>query len=174
MLWFMPNKKYTLVAWTEKGQVRMVPSLINEAAEPYRRRIVHLQSIQEVKDEIGWLLTRSRAHEAFARFLLSVGHSREAFVEYSNAAIVCTLCSDRLWIEGDRCDFPEIHLLSRFLTMHRECVRLAHEDRFLALSYEHSEVRKDFLCFTRDERDARRVLDEVWDEMKAWKFGKSS
>ena len=171
----MPNKKYTLVAWTENGQVRMVPSLINDVAEPYRRRIAHLESLyEEVKDEIGWLLTRSRAHEAFARFLLSVGHPREAFLEYSNAAIVCTLCSDRLWVEGDRCDFPEIHLLSRFLAMHRECVRLAQGDRFLAFSYEHSELRKDYLYFTRDERDVRRVLDEVRDEMKAWKFGKSS
>lgn len=171
----MPSKKYTLVAWTENGQVRMVPSLVNEAAEPYRRRIARLASLDgEVDDEIGWLITRSRAHEAFARFLLSVGHPREAFVEYSNAALVCTLCSERLWMQGDRCGFPEIHLLSRFLSMNRECIRLAREDRFLAISYERSDLRRDYLCFTRDDRDAMQEFNEVYESMKAWNFGKKN
>lgn len=171
----MSNKKYTLVAWTEKGQVRMIPSLVNEAAEPYRRRIAHLESLcDEIEDEIGWLITRSRAHEAFARFLLDVGHPREAYVEYSNAAIVCTLCSERLWVNGDRCDFPEIHLFSRFLAMHHECIRLARHDRFIAISYERSELRRDYLYFIRDDNDIEQELNNIHEDQKAWRFGKNN
>ena len=32
----MSSKNYTLVAWTESGKLRMVPSLVNIAAEPYK------------------------------------------------------------------------------------------------------------------------------------------
>ncbi len=32
----MSSKNYTLVAWTENGNLRMVPSLVNVAAEPYK------------------------------------------------------------------------------------------------------------------------------------------
>ncbi len=165
----MPSRNYTLVAWTENGQVRMVPSLINAAAQPYKNRIAHLESLyRKVKDEIGWLLTRSRAHEAFARFLLSVGHHREAFMEYSNAAIVCTLCSETLWIRGDRCDSPEMRLFSRFLDMHRECVLLAQKDRFLAITYEQSQLQKYFLYFTTNKQEARRELEEALEKIKAF------
>ena len=171
----MSSKKYTLVAWTENGQVRMIPSLINDAAEPYKKRIAYLESLcEEVEDEIGWLLAQSRAHEAFAKFLLNVGHPREAFVEFSNAAIVCTNCSDIFWMQGDNCSFPTLPLLCRFHAMHRECLRLAERDRFLALSYEKSDLRKYFLSFIRDDREIERELNEVYESQKAWRFGKTS
>ena len=97
----MSNKKYTLVAWTEKGQVRMIPSLVNEASLPYREKIHRIESRGDVRDKVGFLLAQSRAHEEFARFLLSVGHPREAYVEFENAAEVCTWCPDELWNYGD-------------------------------------------------------------------------
>ena len=50
----MSSKNYTLVAWTENGEVRMVPSLVNVAAEPYKDRIARLEARWEnVEDEIG-------------------------------------------------------------------------------------------------------------------------
>lgn len=50
----MSSKKYTLVAWTENGEVRMVPSLIHVASKPYRDRIERVESRwEEVNDEIG-------------------------------------------------------------------------------------------------------------------------
>ena len=138
----MPSKKYTLVAWTDKGEVRMIQSLINDAAEPYKRRIAYLESIgEDVEDEIGWLIAQSRAHEAFARFLLSVGHPREAYVEFSNAAIVCTVFRG----QDEDCDYPIHPLLSRFLAMHCECVRLTEKDRQLSLIYEGSELQRHYL-----------------------------
>ena len=175
LLCYMSSKKYALVAWTENGKVRMVPSLVNEAADYYRQRIARLESLcEEVENEVGWLLSQSRAHEDLARFLLSVGFPREAYIEFSNAATVCTFGPDELWLQGDNCGFPALPLLYRFLAMHRECVRLAQGDRFLASSYEKSELRKDYLFFTKDDRETARELGEVWEEMKAWRLGKTS
>lgn len=171
----MPNKNYTLVAWTENGEVRMIPSLVNDAAEPFRERIAHLESLSgRVRDEVGWLLARSRAHEAFGRFLLSVGHPREAYLCFENAAEVCTFCSDENWRQGILCDVPTLPLLRRFLAMHRECVRLAKEDRFLSLSYEGSDLQKDYRSFTLDSDALMDECRKAADSDKAWRFGKAS
>ena len=159
----MSNKKYTLVAWTEKGQVRMIPSLVNEASLPYREKIHRLESRGNDRDKVGFLLAQSRAHEEFARFLLSVGHPREAYVEFENAAEVCTWCPDELWNQGDEGGFPELRLFRRFLSMHGECLRLALEDRFLQLSYEGSQLQRDYRNFTLDFREARDVWLFGWE-----------
>lgn len=169
------HKKYTLVAWTEHGAVRMVPSLVNEASEPFRERIEYLESLwEEVEDEIGWLLAQSRAHEEFARFLVSVGHTREAYVEFENAAKVCTYCSDGLWLQGESCDFPALPLLYRFLAMHRECIRLAGKDPFLMGLYEGSDLQGSYLFFTLDDRRTEQEFEESYASMRAWRFGKVS
>lgn len=169
----MSSKNYTLVAWTENGEVRMVPSLVNVAAEPYKDRIVRLEARWEnVEDEIGWLLARSRAHEKFARFLLSVGYPREAYEEYKNAAMVCAYCSDRLWLQGEACDFPVLPLLYRFLSMHRQCVKLSLKDEFLRNRYKDSELEGHYLLFTLDDQNLEREFAECYENMKAWRFGK--
>ncbi len=171
----MPSKKYTLVAWTENGEVRLVPSLINDAAEPYRRRIAYLESFRgDVEDEGGWLIAQSRAHEAFARFLLRVGHPREAYVEFSNAAVVCTFCPDTVRAQGGTGDPRARALAGRFLAMHSECVRLAQMDRLLGLIYEGGELQRRYLHYTRDSIEVKRESNEIQDTRKAWKFGKSN
>jgi len=169
----MSNKKYTLVAWTEKGQVRMIPSLINEVSRPYREKILLLENREvERKKKVGWLLDQSRAHEEFARFLLGVGHPREAYVEFENAAEVCTLCPDELWNDGDESFFPELHLFRRFLSMHAECLRLVAGDRFLRLAYEGSNLQRHYRTFTLDFKELDRELAEARDTLRAWRFGK--
>ena len=103
----MSNKTYSLVAWTEGSEVRMIPSLINECSLPYRERIAHLEDKRSAfRSTADWLLERSRAHESLARFFLRVGRPREAYQEYENAAEVCALCYDGLWVQGDHCDVP--------------------------------------------------------------------
>lgn len=167
-------KSYQLVAWTEAGSLRMVPSLVNEAAESYRQRIAYLEALRDdVVDEIGWLLSLSRAHEAFARFLLGMGRSREAYRAFRNAAIVCTCCSDDLWVQGDACSYPPLPLLRRFYVMHRECVRLAAQDRFLALSYEGSELEDAFRSLSQERQELEQELRESFASMRAWRFGKA-
>ena len=169
----MSSKNYTLVAWTENGEVRMVPSLVNIAAEPYKERIAHLEAQWEnVEDEMGWLLARSRAHEKFAHFLLSVGYPREAYEEYRNAAMVCVYCSDELWLQGERCDFPALPLLYRFLSMHRQCVKLALKDEYLRNRYKGSDLEGHYLFFTLDDRITDREFSESYASMRAWRFGR--
>ena len=170
----MSNKKYTLVAWTERGQVRMIPSLVNEVSLPYRQRIERIESREGVfRDPVAWLHAQSRAHERFARFLLSVGHPREAYVEFENAAEVCGLCPDELWNDGDAGYFPELSLFRRFLSMHGECLRLAAGDRFLRISYEGSRLQRDYRTFTLDFRELDREIADAIDTTRAWHFGKS-
>lgn len=167
----MSNTNYTLVAWTESGKLRMVPSLVNIAAEPYKETIARLEAMwEDVEDEIGWLLARSRAHERFARFLLSVGYPREAYQEYRNAAMVCAWCSDELWLQGESCDFPALPLLYRFLSMHRQCVTLALKDEFLKNRYKGSDLEDHYLFFTLDDRITERELSESRESMRAWNF----
>ena len=169
---FMSNKKYTLVAWTDNGRLRMVPSLINECSLPYRERIEWLDShYPDDDDEIGWLLKRSRAHERFAGFLLSVGHPREAYLEYANAAMVCTLCSDGLWLQGENCGFPTLPLLYRFLSMHRQCLMLALKDEYIRNLYRGGDLEGHYLFFTLDDRITNRELSESYESMRAWRFG---
>ena len=65
----MSNKTYSLVAWTEGSEVRMIPSLINECSLPYRERIARLEDRRSAfRNTADWLLERSRAHEPLARF----------------------------------------------------------------------------------------------------------
>ena len=67
---------YQLVAWTDKGQVKMLPELLREYAQPYMDRI---ESLRAFYDE-GWddglgrlteqdVLALSRSYEAYGRFL---------------------------------------------------------------------------------------------------------
>lgn len=43
---------------------------------------------------------------------------------------------------------------------------------FLQLSYEKSDLWDDYLFFTRDDRILKKVFDESYESMKAWKFGR--
>ena len=170
----MSNKKYSLVAWTEKGRVRMIPSLVNEVSIPYRETIERLKNRERVfRDKVAWLHARSRAHERFARSLLHVGHPWEAYVEFENAAEVCGMCPDELWNDGDEGYFPELSLLRRFLSMHAECLRLAARDRFLRISYDGSRLQRAYRTYTLDFRELEREIAEAIDTTRAWNFGKS-
>ena len=171
----MSNKKYSLVAWTEKAEVRMIPSLINECSLPYRERIVSLEERPGAfRSKTAWLLERSRAHEALARFFLRVGRPREAYLEYANAAEVCAICYDELRVQGDRCDFPVLPLYRRFLAMHSHCLELAGKHSVLRRCYEGSHLESHFLWFTLDAREERRELRNARETRKAWRFGESA
>ena len=165
-------KKYVLAAWTEKGKVHMIPTLVNEIAAPYRERIESLETRRkDFETEVGWLLAKSRAHENFARFLLRVGYPKEAYVEYENAAKVCALCSDTLLLQGDNCGHRTLPLLYRFLSMHRECLRLASSHPLLQSRYKGSELESLYCWFTFDTREAKQDIDETLASLRAWRFG---
>lgn len=171
----MPNKKYTLVAWTEKGEVRMIPLLVNELSAPFRKKIESLEAKwQEVENEVGWLIARSHAHEQLARLFLGAGYRMEAYTEFERAAEVCALCSDGLWRQGEWGDFPTLPLLYRFLEMHRECISLLRRIPCLKVRYEDSHLQSLYLWFTLDERDWDEEFELAQETRRAWRFGRAS
>lgn len=171
----MANKKYALVAWTERGEVRMIPSLLNEMSAPYRERIESHQAMhQKGENEVGWLLARSRAHEKLARLFLGAGYRMEAYTEFERAAEVCALCSDGLWRQGEWGDFPTLPLLYRFLEMHRECTSLIRRVPCLKVRYKDSYLQSLYQWLTFDERMHNLELDEAVESSLAWRFGRAS
>ena len=170
----MPNKKYALAAWTEKGQLRMIPTVVNEVSAPYREKIARLEAMyKDVENEVGWLLAQSRAHEEFARFLESVGYPKEAFEEFKNAAIICLCCSDGLWRQGVVGDYPVLTLYHRFLAMHRQCMRLTETHPSLKAQYLNSDFYSTYLWITTDEREFNREFDQAMETCRAWRFGQA-
>ena len=111
---------------------------------------------------------------ALARFFLRVGRPREAYQEYSNAAEVCALCYDGLWVQGERCDVPMKPLYKRFHAMHSRCLELAEKHPVLRKCYEGSSLQDHFLWFTLDEREDRRELREARESSRSWRFGKTA
>ena len=156
----MENKKHCLVAWTQKGQIRMIPSLINELAEPYRERIAEVETKYPHKDnEVAWLLAQSRAHEDFARFLERLGRPNEAYQEFENAALVCTFGEDKGWLYGEECKKESRPLLYRFLAMHRECLDLTKGSKVLGIWYDMGLLRKTFRSVIRADEDERQASE---------------
>ena len=146
------SKCYVLVAWTYGGELRMIPSLVKECSVPYQDKIDRMwKELDFDKHEVNSLLRISREHEAFARFLMSVGDKGEAYYQYEQAALVCTWCSDEHWLQGTYVDFPDLPLLHRFLSMHGVCRRMAAENDLLRYKYEGSQLQGEYLTFTYDE-----------------------
>ena len=167
----MANKSYVLVAWTEKGQVKMVSSLVNEMKAPYEEKIARLDSL-EYDDEQEWLLERSRAWEEYAEFLLGSGCYKQAYQCYENAALVTSPCSELLWIQDMNSERPVMPLYYRFLAMHNKCKQLIEQHPSLQDEYKGSSLERNYLFYTEDERREYREMSESYQSMKAWTFGK--
>ncbi len=97
---------YQLVAWTDRGQVKMLPELLREYAQPYIERIESLKAFYDEgwDDELGRLteqdvIALSRSYEAYGRFLRLHGKCQEAFEAFVNAASVCL--DDRFKIDSE-------------------------------------------------------------------------
>lgn len=123
-------KSCQLMAWTHKGQVRMVPSLVAEMAEPFVRRIQAAEDEPAARDEDGkieQLLRRSRAYESLARYFQSVGYWQDAFIHYVKSATMLTVCTDHAWIDTDEGFLLCQPLESRFFSVYGKCTRLCDE-----------------------------------------------
>ncbi|MBR1569350.1 MAG: hypothetical protein IJ651_09765 [Bacteroidales bacterium] len=170
----MENKAYSLVAWTDNGNLRMVPSLVSELSAPYQKKVDDLEARWgQEENEVGFLIALSRAWEEFARFFVSVDYRKQAWQCYSKAAMVCAYCSDNLWLQGTRGDFPVLPLLYRFLAMHARCMRLMKEDRTLQYMYRDSDLESHYCWFTLDDRDTEEEIRAGFEYMRAWRFGRN-
>ena len=97
---------YQLVAWTDKGQVMMLPDVLREYAQPYIDQIERLRASYEEwwNPERGRLteqdvIALSRSYEAYGRFLLLHGKRQEAFKAFVDGARVCL--DDRFKIDSE-------------------------------------------------------------------------
>lgn len=87
---------YQLVAWTDKGQVKMLPNVLREYEQPYIDQIERqLAFYQE-----GWcaeygrlterdVIALSRSFESYGRFLKLHGKTQDAFETFVDGARVC-------------------------------------------------------------------------------------
>ena len=89
-------KQYQLVAWTDKGQVKMLPNVLREYEQPYIDQIERqLAFYQEGRcKEYGRLTERdvialSRSFESYGRFLKLHGRIQDAFEAFVDGARVC-------------------------------------------------------------------------------------
>ncbi|MBQ9309515.1 MAG: hypothetical protein IJ222_01460 [Bacteroidales bacterium] len=149
----------------------MIPSLVNEMKLSYEEKIAGIEA-REYEDEVAWLLARSRSWEEYARFFMKLGYYKQAYRCYDNAAMVCTYCSDRLWLQCETCEFPTLPLLSRFLSMHNCCKRLVKDHPFLRYEYEDSALQRCCLFFTQDDWRTEIEFRESYESMRAWRFGR--
>ena len=138
-------KTYQLMAWTDKGQVKMIPSLVAELAEPYVQRIQAIKQVPHSRDENAetrQLIRLSRAHEAFARFFLRVGYWEDAFLQYTEAALVV---------------LPQPPLERRFLSMFNHCLQLADEHPAIKDSVQWDELHREWEHVCLEATPARRA-----------------
>ena len=95
-------KAYQLVAWTDKGQVKMIPS---EIASFLHKELDNINCLSDrirykTAHEIHDLLQVSSAYEKLAYQLLDLGQIEDAFIQFSQAALCCT-ASGNNWRETE-------------------------------------------------------------------------
>ena len=169
-------KSYQLVAWTDKGQVKMIPSVLSEVVAPYLERIIELkEGIRYFTEyEVGDLLALSRAHERLGQVLLHLDSPMEAFREFAKAADCCLMCSDGHWIDRDR-DFTVCRpLRGRFFAMYERCADMARRIPHLEHHLQETGLYGSREAITRAERVWRAEFDRGMEISRAWRFGQRS
>ena len=164
------------MAWTENGQVKMLPSLVAEMAEPYVRRIQAIEAEPQAwgeEAETEQLLRQSRAHEALARFFLRVGYWKDAFIQYSLAAMAVTNCTDNRWIDAGEGYILYAPLDHRFMAMYGKCCRIAEEHPAIKQSIQWQKLHCEWRVVTTMDRFWDAEFDEGLEAAKAWRFGKN-
>lgn len=139
---------YQLVAWTEKGQVRMIPSevtahlhaeldAINRLVDSIRYRTVY---------ERGDIFRVSQAYEKLAVRLLNLGRIEDAFEQYAHAAQCCL--SSNEWQDTEWGEILCRPLRGRFFAMYCECKDLVRNNPQLKYSWDDSGLRDSLISVT--------------------------
>lgn len=173
-------KSYQLVAWTEKGQVKMIPSEVTAYLH------AELDAIDSLVDRIryrtyherGDIFRISQAYERLAVRLLVLGRIDDAFEQYVHAAQCCLFSNE--WKDTEWGEFLCKPLEGRFFAMFCECKDLVRKYPRLKYSWESSGLQRScnivtyaFRCF-EIEWDAG--LEDFWEARaysKALRFGKN-
>lgn len=119
-------KSSQLVAWTENGRVRMLPSLVRQLAQPYIEQIEDIESLRpfHFREQSKYLIELSRSYENLGVYYERVGYIRDAFDAYAAAAIEVTNVDDFWWCDCDEGFVLSMPFRGRFFTMYGQCRRL--------------------------------------------------
>ena len=168
-------KTYQLMAWTDKGQVKMIPSLVAELAEPYVKRIQAAEEEPRARGEEAetkQLIRKSQTHEALARFFLRVGYWEDAFLQFAEAALTVTNCSDDRWNDADVGFLLHTPLEHRFMAMYNRCSHVADEHPAIKGSSQWHRLQKEWCRVTDVHRIWADEFREVTRTARAWRFGR--
>jgi hypothetical protein len=144
---------YQLVAWTEKGKVRMIPSEVTAFMQDDLEEIDRLiDRIRYGTDyEVHDILRVSCAYEKLGLRLLEVGRTQDAFLQYAHAAECC--CASRNnWEEGEYGEQLCRPLRSRFFAMFSECRELVRRYPTLRYAWVETDLRESYGSVTAAER----------------------
>lgn len=168
------TKATQLVAWTDGGRLRMIPSLVKQLSQQLIERInaIDEQRPKSHFDDPEHFIALSQAYEALAFFYERVGYWRESFSAYVNAADVCLHCDDIWW-----CDCDEGYLLSkpfrgRFFAMYFACQRLLRKHPKLRNTSSFDTLRHDYEILTRVSRIWEEEFNEALETVRVWHFGR--
>ena len=167
-------KTYQLMAWTHKGQVKMIPSLVAELAEPFVRRIQLAEKEPRARGEEAetkQLIRQSRAHEALARFFLRVGYWEDAFLQFAEAAMTVTNGSDELWNDAEVGFLLHTPLEHRFMAMYNRCLEIAQDHPAIKGSVQWHKLQRKWQRVTDVHRIWADEFREVTQTARAWHFG---
>jgi hypothetical protein len=173
MLCNMKNRTRQLVAWTENGRVRMIPSLVEQFSQPFIARIEDLESRRphDFREQPQYLMELSRAYEALGCYYERLGHTREAFDAYVAAAVEVTRVDDFWWCNCDEGDVLSKPFWGRFFAMYSQCRRLFRQHAVLkdTASYEKLQHEYQYVSAVIDSWDAE--FDAAMEISRAWRFG---
>ena len=167
---------YQLVAWTDKGQVKMLPELLREYAQPYIDRIETLQAFYDEgwDDGLGRLteqdvIALSRSYEAYGRFLRAHGKRQEAFEAFTDAAGVCL--DDRFRTESEFGDVLVGTLPKRFHYAKSFCQEMIAENPALAQLPMWQRLLERFRELDAPFAEERRMVQQQCRANRAYYFG---
>ena len=170
------TKQYQLVAWTDKGQVKMLPNVLREYARPFIDEIERLQAYYEEwwNPERGRLkeqdvIALSRSYEAYGRFLLLHGKRQEAFEAFVDGAKVCL--DDRFKIDSEYGYVLVGPLPKRYHYMKSFCLDMLDEDPSLARLPKWNDMLEEFKRLDAPFAEERRKDMQEFRTNRAFYFG---
>jgi hypothetical protein len=168
---------YQLVAWTDKGQVKMLPNVLREYEQPYLEQIERLQASYEEwwNPERGRLteqdvIALSRSYEAYGRFLLLHGKRQEAFKAFVDGARVCV--DDRFKVDSEYGYVLVGILPKRYHYMKSFCLDMLDEDPSLARYPKWNDLLDEFKRLDAPFAEERRKEMQEFRANRAFYFGR--
>lgn len=142
---FVMAKVCQLVAWTDRGQVRMIPSEVEAFMEEDLEEIDRL--IDGIRYGTDWevhdILQVSSAYEKLGIRLLGVGRTQEAFLQFARSAECC--CTSRNnWEDGEYGEQLCRPLRGRFFAMFYACRDLVRRYPSLRYAWVDTDLRESY------------------------------